>query len=200
MVNLDVLSVFLRVPTNETLTVAKDNLVADPSLEERSCIPTDNLMEMLTFFEETIYFGVGCNIYRQEEGLAMGSPLSPLLCNVYMEYFEEMALGSKSLKPSLCLKFGDDTFIISHYQENDRTLLDHVNSIRPSIQFILEKKTKPQIILSDVLITGTVPGFKSFVYRKSFLLNKSYPPNANEEKLQKTPEELNPTKKKKTQL
>ena len=37
---------------------------------------------------------LGSNIYRQEEGLAMGSPLSPVLANIYMEYFEEMALGS----------------------------------------------------------------------------------------------------------
>ena len=31
----------------------------------------------------------------------MGSPLSPVLANIYMEFFEEMALGSTSLKPSI---------------------------------------------------------------------------------------------------
>ena len=50
-------------------------------------------MEMLTFCVETTYFKMGSDIYRQEKGLAMDSPLSPVLSNIYLEYFEEIALG-----------------------------------------------------------------------------------------------------------
>ena len=95
-VSLDVVSLFTRIPTDETLTVT-----TDPSLEERPCISIDNLSEMLTFCVETTYFGMGSDIYRPEEGLAMGSSLLPVLANVYMEYFQEMTVGSASLKPSL---------------------------------------------------------------------------------------------------
>ena len=86
MVSLDVVSLFTKVPTNETLAVVRDKLGADPLLEERTYIPIDNLMQMLTFFEKTTYFGMGSDISRQEEELAMGSPLSPVLANIYMEY------------------------------------------------------------------------------------------------------------------
>ena len=86
-------------------------------------------MEMLTFCVETTYFRMGSDIYRQEERLAMGSPLSPVLDNIYMEYFEEMALGSTSLKPSLWLRYVDDTFVLWPHQEDVQTLLDHVDSI-----------------------------------------------------------------------
>ena len=103
MVSLGEVSLFTKVPIDETLAVVRDKMAADPLLEERTCIPIDNLMEMLTFCVETTYFGMGSNIYRQEEGLAMGSPLSLVLANIYMEYFEEMALGSTSLKPSIRL-------------------------------------------------------------------------------------------------
>ena len=126
--------------TDETLAVVRDKLAADPLLEERTCIPIDNLMEMLTFCVETTYFGMGSDIYRQEEGLAMGSPLSPVLANLYMGYFEEMALGSTSLKPSMWLRYVDDTFILWPHQEDVQILLDHMNSIRPSIQFTMEKE------------------------------------------------------------
>ena len=112
MVSLDVVSLFTKVPTGETLAVVRDKLTADPLLEECTCIPIDILMEMLTFSVETTYFGMGSDIYRQEEGLAMGSPLSPTLSNIYMEYFEEMALGSTSLKPSMWLRYVHDTFIL----------------------------------------------------------------------------------------
>ena len=108
---MDVVSLFTKVSTDETLAVVRDKLAADPLLEERICIPIDNLMEMLTFCVETTYFRMESDMYRQE-GLAMGSPLSPVLANIYMEYFEEMALGSTSLKPSMWLRYVDDTFIL----------------------------------------------------------------------------------------
>ena len=59
----------------------------------------------------------------------MGSPLSPVLANIYMEYFEEMALGSRSLKPSMRLRYIDDTFILWPHQEDVQTLFDQVNSM-----------------------------------------------------------------------
>ena len=80
-------------------TVVQEKLAADPRQEERPCIPIDTLMDMLTICVKTTYFGIASDIYRQEEWLAMGLPLSPLLANINMEYFEEMSLGSTSLKP-----------------------------------------------------------------------------------------------------
>ena len=137
---LDVVSLFTKVPTDETFAAVRDKLAADPSVEERTCIPIENLMEMLTFYVETNYFRMGSDKYQQEEWLAMGSPLSPVLANIYMEYFEEMALGSTSLKPSMRLRYVDDTFVLWPHQEDAQTLLDHVNSIWPSIQFTMEKE------------------------------------------------------------
>ena len=63
MVNLDV-NLFTKVPTGETLAVVWDKLAADPLLEDRTFISIDNLMEILTFCVETIYFGMGSDIYR----------------------------------------------------------------------------------------------------------------------------------------
>ena len=163
MESLDVVSLFTKVPTDETLTVVWDKLAADPLLEERTCIPIDNLMEMLTFCVETTYFRMGSNIYRQEEGLAMGSPLSPVLANIYMEYFKEMALGSTSLKPSMWLRYA---FILWLHQGDVQILLDHMNSIRPSIQFTIEKEQDNKSPFLNVLVTCTEQGFRSSVYHK----------------------------------
>ena len=107
IVSSDVVSLFTKVPTDDTLAVVRDKLAEDPLLEESTCIPTDNLMEMLTFCVETTYFGMRSDIYRQEEGKALGSPLPPVLAKVYMEYFEEIALVPTSLKPSIWLKYVD---------------------------------------------------------------------------------------------
>ena len=72
MVSIDVVSLFMRVSTDEILKVVWDKLTAVILLEEHTCIPIDNLMEMLTFYVETTYFGMRSDIYRQEGGLAMG--------------------------------------------------------------------------------------------------------------------------------
>ena len=42
----------------------------------------------------------------------MGSPLSLVLDNVYMEYFEQMTLGSTSQNPLMWLRYIDDTVIL----------------------------------------------------------------------------------------
>ena len=95
---------------------------------------------------------MGSDIYRQEERLAMGSPLSQMLVNIYMEYFEEMAF--------IWIRYVDDTFILWPHQEDIQTLLDHVNSIQPFIQFTMEKEQDNKLPFLDVLVTRTEQGFR----------------------------------------
>ena len=87
-----------------------------------------------------IYLEMGSDIYRKEEGLAMGSPLSLVLTNIFIENLEEIALGSTSLKPSMWLRYVNETFILWSHQENVQTLQNHVNSIQSSILFTTEKE------------------------------------------------------------
>ena len=77
-----------------------------------------------------------------------------------------MALGSTSLKPSMWLRYVDDTFILWPHLHDVQILLDHVNSIRPSIQFTLEKEQDNKLLFLDVLVTHTEQGFRSSMYRK----------------------------------
>ena len=62
------------------------------------------------------------------------------------------------------LRYVDDTFILWPHQEDVQILLDHVNSIRPSIQFTMEKEQDNKLPFLD--ITRTEQGFRSSVYRK----------------------------------
>ena len=76
-----------------------------------------------------------------------------------------MALGTISLKPSMWLRYVDDTFILWPHQEDVQTLLDHMNSIQQSIQFIMEKE-QDKLPFLNVLVTCTEQGFMSSVYHK----------------------------------
>ena len=172
MVSLDVVSLFTRALADEILTVIRDKVVANPSLEERFSIPIDNLIKMLTACVETTYFGMGSEIYQQKRP-AMGSPLSPVFGYLCMEQFKELAFGSTSLKTLLCLRYVDNPFVLWSHLEDVRTLLDHVNSIRPSLQLSTKKEHENWLFFLDVLLTRTEQGFNSSVYRKLIFLGST---------------------------
>jgi hypothetical protein len=44
--------------------------------------------------------------------MAMGSPLSPVIANFYMEEYEKAALESALLNPRCWFRYVDDTFVI----------------------------------------------------------------------------------------
>ena len=60
----------------------------------------------------------------------------------------------------------DDTFILWPPQEVVQTLLDHVNSIRLSIQFTMEKEQDNKLPFLNVLVACTEQGFRPSVYHK----------------------------------
>ena len=51
--------------------------------------------------------------YEQVQGAAMGSPISPLIANLFKEEFEVKGLSTCPHPPSLWLRFVDDTFVIN---------------------------------------------------------------------------------------
>jgi len=44
------------------------------------------------------YFSYNNQFYEQYSGVAMGSPISPVIANIFIEYFEKEVLTSKILK------------------------------------------------------------------------------------------------------
>ena len=79
----------------------RTRLESDDTLPERTTIPTDDIIELLTFCITTTAFQLGDDYYQPTEGMAMGSPLSPVIANIYMEHFEELALQTAPLNPSV---------------------------------------------------------------------------------------------------
>jgi hypothetical protein len=60
----------------------------------------------------------------------MGSPLSPVIANFFMEDFEEKALNQATLKPTCWYRYVDDTFVIwPHGKDNLTEFLEHLNGL-----------------------------------------------------------------------
>ena len=75
--------------------------------------------------------------YEQLHGTAMGSPISLLIANLFMEEFEVKALLSAPHPPCLWVRFVDDTLVIQK-AEHSQQLLHHISSQDLNIQFTAE--------------------------------------------------------------
>ena len=98
----------------------------------------------------------------------MGSPLSPVMANLFMEEFEKKALVTSTLKPEFWFRYVDDTLSSwAHGLENLHRFLEHINSLHP-IKFTLEmQKEDKTILFLDVLLVIQEDGsFGHTVYRK----------------------------------
>jgi len=72
-------------------------------------------------------------IYQQKFGAAMGSPVSPLLVNLFMEWLEKQAIATVHVECKLKLwkRYVDDVLeLIKRGQVMNLT--DHINSIDPT--------------------------------------------------------------------
>lgn len=80
--------------------------------------PTKRLLEpllhgnYLTVSLRCTYFTSGSLFYEQMKGITMGSPLSSVVANFFMEAFERDVLSIAPLKPTLYKHLVDDTFLI----------------------------------------------------------------------------------------
>ena len=96
----------------------------------------------------------------------MGSPVSPVIANLYMEYFEQRALETAPQKPRLWKRYVDDTCCIVEKGTVD-ALLDHLNSVRPPIQFTVEQEKDGKLPFLDTCIQRKEDGSLDItVYRK----------------------------------
>lgn len=58
------------------------------------------------------FFHFRNDFFEQTYGVAMGSPVSPIVANIFVEDFESKALASACLLPKLWKTFLDDTNVI----------------------------------------------------------------------------------------
>ena len=98
MVSFDVESLFTNVPIEGALNAALQRLSADTSLPARTSLSPSQITDLLGFVLRPTYFSYNGSFYEQQEGAAMGSPVSAVTANLYMEVFEEQALQSCDLQ------------------------------------------------------------------------------------------------------
>ncbi|XP_072046801.1 uncharacterized protein [Amphiura filiformis] len=137
----DVTALFTCIPPTEAIKITRQCLEEDSNLANRTTWTIDHIIEAEQLCLDTTYFSNNGQFYRQLYGCSMGNPISPIIANLVMEWFEQHALETyQGVPPRLWLRYVDDTFVIINRHEQDN-FFTHINSISDNIKFTQEKCT-----------------------------------------------------------
>ena len=103
LVSYNVTSLFTNIPLQETIDVAI-NLIFNPNPNLN--ITKKELKKLFLFAKSQTHFIFNRKFYSQIDGIAMGSPLAPVLANIFMGFYESKWLNEYNLnKPKFCLRY-----------------------------------------------------------------------------------------------
>ena len=85
---------FISVPIKLAINIIKQLLEDDKELQHRTSMTVQNIICLLEFCLNNTNFIFQGRYHEWTEGAAMGSPLSPIIANLYMEAFEKEAIST----------------------------------------------------------------------------------------------------------
>ena len=175
MCSFDVSSLFTNVPLDETLKICSEALY-DQS-DSQPLIPKDVFVELMKSATSSVEFSFNNTIYKQTDGVAMGSPLGPVLANIFVRYYEEK-LFPETQKPPTYFRYVNDTFAIFDHEAEANKFLTKLNCLHPFLKFTINQSSKMSLIFTLVhrtLIICTIHRLNREIERiKKLLLDNGY--------------------------
>src|ERR1700761_3988663 len=168
MISLAIESLFTNVPVRETI-----DIILSKFNPNDSCIYHGfNRKDFQTLLELAVddsFFSFNNKLYRQTDGVAMGSPLGPLFANIFLSHYESQWLKDSPIKPSLYRRYVDDTLWSIPADSNIQSLMTFMNSRHANMRFTYETESNIPFIAKTMRHTGlgnNLHGFQTSVYRK----------------------------------
>ena len=167
MVTFDVKSLFTQIPLEDALVIIKERLESDDSLEDRTTFSVQKICHLTEMCLKSTYFQYENLIANRRMELRMGSPLSPVVANIFMEDFESTAITTADRQPKVWYHYVDNTFVVwQHGRRHLEEFLTHINGLHGRIQFTMEVEDNNRISFLDVLVERNEHSISTTVYRK----------------------------------
>ena len=83
---MDVTSLFTNVPLDFTIDVVLKSIYDENEINTN--IPKQQMRDLLLLSTKNVHFSYNGDIYTQADGIAMSSPLSPVLAGIFMVELE----------------------------------------------------------------------------------------------------------------
>ena len=92
LVSFDVSALFTSIPVLVVLQVINSKISTCTNFNNVCKISTENFIKLLEFIITNCIFYFNKKFYKQLQGAAKGSPVPPVITNIYMEHFESLAI------------------------------------------------------------------------------------------------------------
>ena len=165
MVSFDVVSLLTNVPLKESIDLAVSYILEGNKNLKLSKTDLTKLFSIATSQTHFLFDG---KVYDQIDGVAMGSPLAPVLANLFLGHYENIWL-TKYQGPTVHFyrRYVDDTFCLFNTEHDAISFFDFINSQHPSIKFTVEKETNKVLAFLDICINNKDPSsLLTSVHRK----------------------------------
>ena len=123
----------------ETIQICLEKLY---SLPDPPTLPRAALHKLLEFATKKSHFLFDDQYYDQIDRVAMGSPLGPVLANIWVT--------KGQIRPSLWCRYVDDTFTMFENKDTANEFLRYLNSRCESIKFAIDFEQDNEIPFEDI--------------------------------------------------
>ena len=143
-----VCSLFTSIPLKETINIAVDLLFEhNPNFQ----ITKNEFKKLFDFATSSSHFLFDGIFYDQIDGVAMGSPLDPVLANLFMGYHEANWLQVfKGCEIILYCRYVDDIICLFNSESDCDKFYEFLSKQHPNITCTFEKQQNNQISFLDI--------------------------------------------------
>ena len=82
------------MPIDPVINMVRRRLELDQELHLRTTMKLEQIISLLEFCLKTTYFHFQGRFFEQLQGAAMGSPISPIVANLFIEDFDTKAINT----------------------------------------------------------------------------------------------------------
>ena len=133
MGSLDVDSLFTYTPLDKTIDICTNSIYSEQDVIEG--INKEEFQNLLSLATKESYFIFNKVLYKQKDGVAMGSPLGPILPNAFLCFYERKYLEEcpSEFKPVFYRRYVDDIFVLFKSTDHLEKFCNYFNTCHPNM-------------------------------------------------------------------
>jgi hypothetical protein len=177
MITFDIKDLYVNVPTDETLEITRAKLK-----QMNDTQTAEQITELLKIILQQNYFKYQDEIYQPRTGVAMGSPISSTIAEIFLQTIENTQI--KHLMDMKHVKFYtryvDDVLLI--YDErylSKETIYNHISKIHPNSTLNPTFEEDNRVNFLDLQIIRKQNNIEIDIHRKQTTTNTTINYNSN---------------------